>query len=145
MKRIAALAAIGVSAALLSASSSASVDTVKREVRRPCSGGCNVGIFASSKPKHWVSSERLRGDVRVSVLNQGHKLAPSYYRHGNELCVAYFSGYGATAKVNVCGEPYHVRVTAQAFKDHTPLHIRYRAVYPGAAGKRLSSPFTARQ
>src|SRR3954470_15425052 len=59
----------------------------------PCGHGCHARVNASPNTKHWVSPQRLRANLKVTV-KVGHRTpSVTYYRRHGELCVGYFSGF----------------------------------------------------
>jgi hypothetical protein len=106
--------------------------------KRPCATGCRVDLNASPNVRHWTSPHLLWSDLRVNVVFYGRKLTPTYYKRNGELCVGYYSGYGATVKVNVCGDPYRLRATTQAFRGpKKSLQIQYKASYRNPGSRAL--------
>lgn len=101
------------------------------QAERACAHTCSVRIVASPKASSWVSPHRLHGDLKVSVTVRGNSTSPIYYRRGAELCVGYFAGFGTATKIDVCGSPYHLRVTTQAFHGTKAVTIHYTTFAAG--------------
>ena len=101
------------------------------QTKKPCADVCRTRIVASQEPTRWASPQLLHADLKVTVKVDGNVTTPTYYRRHGELCIGYYSGYGTTTKVDVCGNPYRLRVTTQAFHGRQPVIVRYRAYYSG--------------
>ena len=97
---------------------------------RPCSRACVTRLVATRKVKTWVSSRRFHADPEITVKVGRRTVTPSYYHHNGELCVGYFSGFGTTTRVNVCGKSYRLRITTQSFHQSRKVKVHYKLHYP---------------
>lgn len=56
-------------------------------------------------------------------------VTPAYYHRHGELCVGYFSGFGTTTRVSVCGKSYRLRITTQSFRQSRKVKVHYKLHY----------------
>ncbi|CAN5518947.1 hypothetical protein BH10ACT11_BH10ACT11_13550 [soil metagenome] len=96
---------------------------------RPCSHACVTRLVATRNVKTWVSPRRFHADPKITVTVGRRTVTPTYYHRHGELCVGYFSGFGTTTRVNVCGKSYRLRVTTQSFHQSQKVKVRYKLHY----------------